>query len=202
MPDLEKLYGREFFAQWGKGNADYVATAKLIAGTLHGEFRPRRLVDLGCGCGACSHFFRELGTEVVAIDGVVPPPEHSYPVDVQVRDLTEPFPNVWGEFDLALCLEVAEHVPEELRDALLDNITRFSGTLVLSCAPPWQGGEHHVNEQPKRYWREHLKRFGFEYDRRRTGVLQETFKAAKPALMWMCQQVSVYHRKHRSDSRA
>lgn len=194
MENLEQIYDRAFFSEWGSKNQQYVATAQYITGILHRELRPRRLIDIGCGCGVYSHFFRELGVEVVALDCVVAPAEYAYEGPVELCDLTKSFTNTWGEFDLGLCLEVAEHIPAEFCDIFLENITQLSDTLVLSCAPPYQGGHHHVNEQPKRYWREKLSRRGFAYNRKRTGTLSETFKADKPELMWMCQQISVYER--------
>ena len=36
--------------------------------------------------------------------------------------------------------------------AALANVTRGAGLAILSCAPPGQGGHHHVNERPRRYW--------------------------------------------------
>lgn len=194
MPDLVRIYDRAFFAEWGPRNAAYVETARYNARALHALLAPRRLVDLGCGCGVYADAFRSLGVEVVAVDGVVPPEDLAFPGPVEVRDLTVPFVNPWGTFDLALCLEVAEHIPEELTDAFLGNLVQFSDTLVLSCAPPFQGGTHHVNEQPKRYWIAKLAALGFGYDRATTGVFSETFKRDRPPLMWMCQQVSVYRR--------
>lgn len=194
MPDLSSIYGPAFFAEWGPGHERYIRSAEMIADALYDRFRPKRLVDLGAGCGVYSRRFAERGASVVAIDGVVPPAEHSYPVDVQVRDLTAPFTNVWGDFDLALCLEVAEHIPESLSGAFLDNILRFSDRLVLSAAQPNQGGHHHVNERPKRYWVARLAEKGFAYDRRETGVLLTAMTAARPPYMWMVEQISVYGR--------
>ncbi len=194
MAGLETIYDRDFFAQWGSGNRAYVATARYIAGVLCREFTPGRVADVGCGCGVYAHAFRGLGAQVLAIDGVMPPPEYSFPGEIAVRDLTGTFENVWGLFDLTLCLEVAEHIPEEKAGIFLANIAQFSDLLIFSAAPPFQGGEHHVNEKPKRYWREKLAGCGFAYNRRRTGVLSETFKRDKPELMWMCQQISVYER--------
>lgn len=195
MTDLNRIYDRDFFAQWGSGNRAYVETARYIAGVLSREFSPKRIADIGSGCGVYSHAFRELGAEVLAIDGVSPPPEYSFPGEVHVRDLTEPVENSWGAFDLTLCLEVAEHIAEENVGVFLANIAKFSDLLIFSAAPPFQGGEHHVNERPKRYWRERLAGTGFSYNRPRTGVLSETFKRDKPQLMWMCQQISVYERR-------
>lgn len=194
MPDLDRIYGREFFAEWGPGHEKYVASAAAIATVLHDQLRPRRLVDLGAGCGVYGHAFAKLGVEVVSIDGVTPPAEHAYPVALEKRDLTVPFENIWGSFDLALCLEVAEHIPEPLADAFLDNLLRFSDRLVLSAAQPNQGGHHHVNERPKRYWVARLAAKGFAYDRRATGRLLTALTAARPPYMWMVEQISVYDR--------
>jgi hypothetical protein len=194
MPDLSRIYDRAFFQEWGAGHERYVRSAEIIADGLHQELRPKRLADLGAGCGVYGRRFAEHGVEVVSIDGVVPPAEHSYPVSIQVRDLTVPFENVWGSFDLALCLEVAEHIPEALADAFLDNILRFSDRLILSAAQPNQGGHHHVNEQPKRYWVSKLAAKGFSYNRRETGRILTALTAARPPYMWMVEQISIYDR--------
>lgn len=194
MPGLEKIYDRAFFEEWGKHHARYVNTAERVAEYLYSSLRPGRIVDLGSGCGVYSHFFRKLGTEVLSIDGVRPPEEEAFPGDLVLRDLTEPIDNIWGAFDFTLCFDVAEHIPQKLVDPFLGNLTRFSPMVLLSAAPPNQGGTHHVNEQPKRYWTERLKRFGFAYNRPRTGSIVEHFKKCKPGFMWMCQHISVYER--------
>lgn len=194
MPDLDRIYDRAFFEEWGSRHEKYVESARVITDTLYDLLRPKRLVDLGAGCGVYSHFFVKKGVEVLALDGVVPPAEHSYPVVIQTRDLTMPFENIWGSFDLALCLEVAEHIPEPLADAFLDNLLRFSDRLILSAAQPNQGGHHHVNEQPKRYWVSKLAAKGFSYNRRETGKILTALTAARPPYMWMVEQISVYDR--------
>ena len=122
MPNLDRIYDPAFFEEWGCGHERYIKSAEIIVDILHDQFRPKRLVDLGAGCGIYSHRFATHGVDVVTVDGVVPPAEFSYPVPIQVRDLTIPFENVWGSFDLSLCLEVAEHIPEPLADAFLDNL--------------------------------------------------------------------------------
>jgi len=202
MPDLDRIYDPAFFAEWGPRHEQYIRSAEIIASVLHARLSPKRLVDLGSGCGIYSHLFAQKGVEVLAIDGVVPPPEHAYPIPVQVRDLTVAFDNLWGEFDLALCLEVAEHIPEEFASVFLDNLSRFSDRLVLSAAQPNQGGHHHVNERPKRYWVAKLAEKGFAYNRRETGRLLTELTAARPPYMWMVEQISVYDRvKSPSDSK-
>lgn len=194
MPDLDRIYDRAFFEEWGSGQERYVRSAEIITDVLFQAFKPKKLVDIGCGCGVYSQFFKEKGVDVLPIDGVHPPEDYSFPVTIHKQDITVPFENIWGKFDMALCLEVAEHIPENFIDPFLSNITRFSDLLILSAAPPNQGGHHHVNEQPKRYWVKHLAERGFIYQRKKTGQLMETFKANKPGYMWMCEHISVYER--------
>ena len=118
MPDLHKIYDRRFFEDWGPRNKDYVDSARMIVDTLCEELKPKKIVDFGCGCGVYTHFFQGRGVQVTAIDGVTPPIEECYPVQIELRDITEPFMNKWGAFDFALCLEVAEHIPEKMCDAM------------------------------------------------------------------------------------
>ena len=194
MPDLSLIYDEAFFAEWGRGHERYIRSAEIITNTLYDLFQPKRLVDLGTGCGVYAHYFSQKEVDVLAIDGVITPAEHSYPVHIKIRDLTAPIENVWGDFDMALCLEVAEHIPEDLADAFLSNITHFSDRLILSAAQPNQGGHHHVNEQPKRYWVGKLAQHGFAYNRRETGRIQTALAAARPPYMWMAEQISVYEK--------
>lgn len=194
MDGLEKIYDRAFFSEWGRTHERYTESARAVVEVLHGLYAPRRLIDLGAGCGVYGHFFSAKGTEVVSVDGVRPPAEFSYPGDLRVRDLTAPITDDWGAFDLTLCLEVAEHIPEPLADAFLANAVRFSERLVLSAAQPGQEGRHHVNTRPKRYWVAKLAAHGFAYDRRATGRVQTALQAARVPYRWMADPVSVYER--------
>ncbi len=194
MPELDKIYDRTFFQEWGCHHAKYIQGAHIIAQLIEKHFQPKSLVDLGCGCGVYSDFFIKKGLTVLAIDGVLPPSEESFSVPIEVRDLTAPIENIWEKFDLTICLEVAEHIPEEFLSPFLENITQFSDTLVLSAAPPFQRGHHHVNEQPKKYWKAKLQQVNFAYNRKWTGQFIEEFKKVKAPYMWMGENISVYER--------
>ncbi len=191
---LDSIYGDDFFKEWGREHADYVRSAEIIASEIHRQFRPARVADIGCGCGVYGHFLSKKGVDVFSLDGVIPHKDHSFAVNIHKQDLTEPFKNAWGDFDIALCLEVAEHISESLTEIFLKNLARFSSVLIFSASPPHQGGCHHVNEQPKRYWVQKLAALDFFYSRPKTGLLSEAFRVLRPPYMWMAQQISVYER--------
>jgi hypothetical protein len=194
VENLDKIYDSAFFRHWGPANADYLRSAELVTAAIYENFRPASLADLGCGCGIYGSLFGGRGVKVLSLDGVLPPPESSFPVEIIQRDLTVPFENVWGRFDLALCLEVAEHIPEEFAETFLRNITAFSDRLVMSAAPPGQGGHHHVNERPRRYWAEKLAGLGFAYNRAASGRVLKLLEVSRPPYMWMANHIGVYEK--------
>ena len=96
----------------------------------------------------------ELGvTDVIGIDGghvdqallLIPEPQfrsHDLESDIDLG----------RTFDLAMSLEVAEHLAPERADGFVALLTRLASVVLFSAAVPGQGGEHHVNEQWQDYW--------------------------------------------------
>jgi hypothetical protein len=58
-----------------------------------------------------------------------------------------------GNYDLAVCFEVAEHFPERPAPRLLASLTGAASVVMFSAAIPGKGGVEHVNEQWLGYWR-------------------------------------------------
>jgi Fe-S cluster biosynthesis and repair protein YggX len=56
------------------------------------------------------------------------------------------------KYDLAISLEVTEHLPESYGIHLIDSLTKASDFVLFSAAIPYQGGTNHINEQ----WPEYL----------------------------------------------
>jgi hypothetical protein len=66
-------------------------------------------------------------------------------------DLTMP-PTLGETFDLAVCLETAEHLEERCADSLLSFLTTTAPLILFSAAIPGKGGKNHKNEQYPSYW--------------------------------------------------
>ena len=103
-------------------NIDYehAKTSHTVAGaaatlcTLLGTSTPASLLDVGCGTGTWLRAATELGVDdVLGIDGVMVPEDalHAPRSHIRLLDLYSPF-DLGRRFDLVLCLEVAEHLPE------------------------------------------------------------------------------------------
>jgi hypothetical protein len=68
------------------------------------------------------------------------------------RDLTEPLDVLGRRYDLVVCLEVGEHLPEEAAGTLVESLVRHGDTVLFSAAVPGQAGKGHINCQPHGYW--------------------------------------------------
>jgi hypothetical protein len=120
-------------------------------------------VDVGCGVGTWLRAFRENGSRTVrGLDGsyVEPSQLNIDSSDFTAVDLARPF-EIDSTFDLAICLEVAEHLTRSHSAHLVDALTRAAPVVLFSAAVPGQGGTGHVNEQWPEYWRDLFDSRGF-----------------------------------------
>jgi SAM-dependent methyltransferase len=152
-PDLATPYSGEYFDTIERGS---LQSARVVVPLVLELARPRSVLDVGCGRGAWLRGFQEFGVKSVkGVDGdyvdtanLLIPQECFSPID-----LNKPF-ELAGKYDLAICLEVAEHLPAAMASILVQQLTRAAQVVLFSAAIPGQGGEHHVNERLPSYWRE------------------------------------------------
>ncbi|MCA9575790.1 MAG: methyltransferase domain-containing protein [Polyangiales bacterium] len=113
----------------------------------------RTAVDVGCGVGTWLAALEARGVDVTGFDGPwVDARRLRIDADRFRRaDLVQPLP-LMRRCDLAISLEVAEHLPETAALTFVDNLTRLSDVVLFSAAIPGQGGTGHVNEQWPDYW--------------------------------------------------
>lgn len=124
---------------------------------------PQSVVDVGCGTGAWLRVFRENNVaRVSGIDGDYVDSSTLLidPADFIAADLSRPF-EIKGHYDLAVCLEVGEHLPGSNAPCLVEALTAAAPVVLFSTAPPGQGGEGHINEQWPSYWRGFFDQHGY-----------------------------------------
>lgn len=157
-------YDDKFFANI-HGSADTSAQV-VVPILLELTTRPiRSIVDLGCGTGSWLRVAQALGvTDVIGVDGAYVPSDQLVipPECFQAADLTKPV-TLGKRFDLAISLEVGEHLPEPAATTLVRSLCSHSDIVAFSAAVPGQGGEGHVNEQPASYWARLFQREGYQH---------------------------------------
>ncbi len=155
----------DYDASFFEAKADEVRrSAERIVALVVEWLAPRSVVDLGCGTGTWLAVFRTHGVEdLLGVDGDwVPRDRLEIPADrFLAARLDEPF-RLDRTFDLAVSLEVAEHLPEHAADGFVDALTRLAPVVLFSAAVPHQGGLHHMNEQWQDYWAGRFARHGLE----------------------------------------
>jgi SAM-dependent methyltransferase len=129
--------------------------------------KPQSVIDVGCGTGTFLKIFKDHGIhDILGIDGTWVNRSMLHQ-NIDEKDFREvdleklSFEQVNRTFDLAVCLEVAEHLAPESADLLVSNLTRFSRFILFSAAIPYQGGINHVNEQWPEYWKKKFSKHGF-----------------------------------------
>lgn len=191
--EKELIYNRSFFDKNLEWN---IPIAADVVNILMRFFNPKSVVDVGCGNAEFLSQFQKKGVEIYGYEG------SQYAIDsalvdkrfIQQFDLRELIP-VRRKYDLALCLEVAEHIENKFSNRLVENLTSLSDTVVFTAAPPGQGGHFHINEQPKEFWINLFKKNGYRYDSSLSFQIQAEFKEKK-VINWYSDNLTVFKKKY------
>ena len=186
MPDYARrmskaLYDREFFDIVTGTGAE---SARSVVPAVVEWLRPATVIDVGCGEGAWAAEFAAAGCAVTGVDGGhVERSRLRIPADrFHAHDLERPLAGLFPgtRFDLAVCLEVAEHLAPARGPRLVDDLAALSDRILFSAAVVGQGGFGHVNERPHEYWVELFE------DRRyaATAVLRRRFAGDPAVASW------------------
>lgn len=184
-----EIYSTEYYAK--RREDPWRSDAHEVARTLNDVFEPNSVIDFGCAIGAHLEPFYENGVTIRGVEGNKAAFEHALvPTKFLDRhDLREPY-TTKERFDLALCFEVAEHLPERFADTLVKTLTSAGETVVMTAAPPGQGGTHHVNEQQRNYWIDKFAEYDFDYDGQITDQLQSSIQVEKT--VWVPENLFVF----------
>ncbi|MFV8226703.1 methyltransferase domain-containing protein [Christiangramia aquimixticola] len=131
-------------------------SAEEIVPLINNWIHPTSVVDIGCGVGAWLDVWKRHNADI-EVKGI----------DAKFVDKSLLLIDAFTEFeefdlnlnlspkkkyDLAMCLEVAEHLTATRANSFINDLTQFSDIILFSAAIPGQEGTDHVNEQFLDYW--------------------------------------------------
>lgn len=157
MNNISDNYTSEFY---DKQRAGSIRSAMEVLPVVFSLFKPSSIVDFGCGVGtwlaAAKHYGVErcLGLEGPWVNGQA---LADATLEIEETDLEQAV-SLTERFDLAMSLEVAEHLKPERAVGFVNDLCRASDIVLFSAAAPGADGDGHQNEQWASYWAEHFIR--------------------------------------------
>jgi SAM-dependent methyltransferase len=154
-PNAETPYTEAFYVNLGDRSYQ---SADCVLPLVLSIVPAKSAIDVGCGIGTWTCKLLECGvTDVLGIDGDYVNRELlRIPRDCfQAWDLSKPL-TIDRRFELAVCLEVAEHLPPARAEGLVEDLVRLAPVVLFSAAMPGQDGTGHINEQYLSYWVNHF----------------------------------------------
>ena len=160
MRTNNRIYSDSFFDEQRDGS---LRSAQRILPIVMNLVIPASVIDVGCGVGTWLATANRFGiSDYLGIDGGYVPSE-MLQIDknyFRAIDLAREIP-ILRKFDLAICLEVVEHLPKQAALGLVNKLTSLAPAVLFSAAIPGQTGSGHVNEQWQDYWVETFKKHEF-----------------------------------------
>lgn len=153
-------YSRGFYSYIQQGS---LLSAREIVPLVMRLISPASVVDIGCGVGTWLAVFQECGVhEILGVDGeyVDRGMLHIPAKNFAAADLQQAL-KLDRQFDLAVSVEVAEHLPPECAEVFVASLCRHAPVVLFSAAIPQQGGNNHLNEQWPEYWADLFSKFGY-----------------------------------------
>jgi predicted transcriptional regulator YdeE len=149
---MESTYGYDFYKD--RHRRTLYSANKVLEIVIDTLPEIRSAVDFGCGVGTWLSVLKSHGvSELQGLDG---PWVKSELLEISKNsfrqiNFEEPI-ELNKRYDLAITLEVAEHLTDAVADKFVSSLVRASDFILFSAAIPHQGGDGHVNEQWPDYW--------------------------------------------------
>jgi len=193
---IRPIYDADFYS--AQSSSSYLSAMKMLS-YLFECYRPRSVVDVGCGVGSWLSVARELGAEeVLGLDGecvdvgTLKIPKESF----LATDLEQPL-KIEHEADLCISVEVAEHLSAARAPALVRELTSLAPVVLFGAAIPGQGGVHHINLQWPAFWIDLFEQNGYSA----IDCMRIPFWDDPGVDFWYAQNTLVYYDVQREDLR-
>jgi len=200
---------RDAAARWGLNHDDKYCAAyyeeidgcaghslQVVADSIISEFRPKRVIDVGCGTGSLLQQLQQRGVDGLGLElsaaGLAKCRERG--LDVREFNLLNDTFDRPERFDVAVSMEVAEHLPEEGASRYVGLLCELAPAIVFTAAPPGQLGVDHVNLQTREYWEEHFAQRGFAADDDLTARWAKAWEVAGTAKYYCSNLIVFRHR--------
>lgn len=153
-------------------------------------------VDFGCGVGTWLSVLKEKGAkDIQGYDGNWVD-QNLLVIDklnFTSADLSKKI-TINKKYDLAISLEVAEHLPASFADEFVATLTSASDFVLFSAAIPEQSGNFHINEQWPDYWAKIFLKYDFlAFDFIRNKIWND-----KEIPFWYKQNILFFAKKQRA----
>lgn len=158
---MTALYTPAFFANHADGaHRSATRILPIVMDLVH----PTSVVDVGCAEGTWLAAWRDLDVpRLIGLDGEYVDrhrlriePDTFTPFDLSTLaddGAADALVARAGQrFDLAMSLEVAEHLPEQAAASLVGTLCRLAPVVLFSAAVPYQGGTGHLTERLPSFW--------------------------------------------------
>jgi SAM-dependent methyltransferase len=188
----DAVYNTAYFRNDVDGPA--TKSAATIAASIVRDLPSRRIVDVGCGTGALLMQLRDSGCDVLGLEYAAAARAicDARGLTVQRFDIArDDFP-FESKFDVAVSMEVAEHLPAAIACRYVNLLTRLGRAVVFSAARPGQGGTDHINEQPHDYWTDLFAQGGFALNEAITQRWREEWRQSSEVQSWYYDNVMLF----------
>lgn len=190
--DIDVVYDKDFFQE----NIEVTTeSARKCIDILYKEFKPKKVIDFGCGPGIFIKEFEKRGVKVLGVDGSMAAKENAV-IDkdkIIVKDLRTDI-IIKGNFDLTMCFEVAEHIDNKFSETLVKNVTKNSKTVLFTAAKKGQGGTDHINEQSSGFWIDLFKKQGFKLKEELTKKMKKEMIEQK-IIWWIPENIMIFKKE-------
>ena len=184
-----KLYDQKFYNRQIDGS---LKSAKEYIRYLSDLFNFKSVIDFGCGRGTWLKGFEEIGVnKLVGLDGFWNNQENmlSQKIIFKQTDLNKSI-KIDEKFDLALSLEVAEHLEPSSSKLFIKSITSSSDLIMFGAAFLAQPGTNHINTRLHSFWAHIFSEYSFKvYD-----IFRPEFCGNNKIMPWYQQNTFLYVR--------